>query len=73
MNSNTKTTFYLTSDDNKLNVGLGMCSGAFTFKNKGKYKVQFTAINTDGTTLEPSEWPTFESPFAKDKYGRLTP
>ena len=70
ISTNTTTTFYLTSYENKINVGHGMCSGAFTFKNNGKYKVRFTAMNTDGKELESTEWTTFESPFKNDKFGR---
>jgi hypothetical protein len=46
-----------------------MCSGAFTFKNNGKYKVRFTVMNTDGKELKSTEWTTFESPFKNDRFG----
>lgn len=70
ISTNTKTTFYITSYENKINVGHGMCSGAFTFKNNGKYKVRFTAMNTDGKELKSTEWTTFESPFKNDRFRR---
>ena len=44
-----------------------MCSGAFTFTRKGKYKVRFTPMNTDGKSLKTTGWRTFESPFMNDK------
>lgn len=70
ISTNSKTTFYLTSHENKINVGHGMCSGAFTYKKNTKYKVRFTAMNIDGKELKPTEWTTFESPFNNDKFGR---
>jgi hypothetical protein len=70
ISTNTKTTFYLTSYDNKINVGHGMCSGAFTFKKNGKYKVKFTAMNIDGKEIKPTEWTTFESPYKSSQLGR---
>lgn len=66
--TNKKTTFYLTEGEKSLNVGHGMCSGAFSFKNKGKYKVRFTPMNSDGQSLKTTEWKTFDSPFANDKW-----
>ena len=55
------------ANNNKLKVGHGMCSGAFIFKQKGKYKVRFTPMNIDGQELTKTEWKTFESPFASNK------
>ena len=68
--TNTKTTFYITEWENKLYVGHGMCSGAFTFKNKGKYKVRFTAMNSDGNELKATDWKIFKSPSTNDKWLR---
>jgi hypothetical protein len=65
--TNKKTTFYLTEWENKLNVGHGMCAGAFIFKDVGKYKVRFTPINTDGESIKTTEWKLFDSPFENDK------
>jgi hypothetical protein len=65
--TNKKTIFYITENNNKLKVGHGMCSGAFIFKQKGKYKVRFTPMNIDGQELTKTEWKTFESPFALNK------
>ncbi|WP_395076265.1 hypothetical protein [Flavobacterium sp.] len=69
ISSGLKTVFYLTSYENKINVGHGVCSGAFTFKNNGKYKVRFTPTNSDGMQLQITKWTEFESPFANDKLG----
>lgn len=64
--TNKKTIFYINEWNEKLNVGHGMCSGAFTFDNKGKYKVRFTPMNTDGKSLKTTAWKTFDSPFLND-------
>lgn len=65
--TNKKTTFYLTEWENKLNVGHGMCSGGFIFKDVGKYKVRFTPTNSDGESLKTTEWKLFASPFENEK------
>jgi hypothetical protein len=67
LNTNTKKVFYIKEWNGKLNVGHGMCSGAFTYSNKGKYKVRFTAMNTDGSSLKTTDWETFKSPFLNVK------
>lgn len=67
LTTNNKKVFYIKEWNDKLNVGHGMCSGAFTFKNKGKYKVRFTPMNIDGKSLKTTEWTTFDSPFINDK------
>ncbi|MEA9414688.1 hypothetical protein [Flavobacterium sp. PL02] len=67
LNTNQKTVFYIKEWDGKLNVGHGMCSGAFTFTKLGKYKVRFTPMNTDGKSLNTTKWINFESPFRNDK------
>jgi hypothetical protein len=68
--TNTRTSFYLMSYENKLDVGHGMCSGAFTYKNSGKYKVRFLPMNIDGKELQPSDWTTFESPHINSPFKR---
>jgi hypothetical protein len=65
--TNTMKVFYIKEWNGKLKVGHGMCAGAFTYKNKGKYKVRFTPMNTDGKSLETTGWTTFESPFMRNK------
>jgi len=67
LSTNIKKVFYIKEWNGKLNVGHGMCAGAFTYKNKGKYKVRFTPMNTDGKSLKTTDWTTFESPFMSDK------
>jgi hypothetical protein len=53
--------------NNNLNVGHGMCAGAFTFKRKGSYKVRFTPINTDGKMNKTTKWITFDNPYNNQK------
>lgn len=67
LSTNAKKVFYIKEWNGKLNVGHGMCSGAFTYSNKGKYKVRFTPMNTDGNSLKKTDWKIFESPFLNDK------
>jgi hypothetical protein len=67
LNTKDKKVFYIKEWNGKLNVGHGMCAGAFAYKNKGKYKVRFTPMNTDGKSLKTTDWTTFESPFINDK------
>ena len=62
-----KTTFYISDWDGTLFVGHGMCSGAFTFKKNGKYKVRFTPINIEGKSIKTTNWKIFESPYMNDK------
>ncbi len=66
---NKKNIYYLWEWDGKLWVGHGMCSGAFIFQDKGRYKVRFTPMNTDGKSLATTGWTVFESPFTKDNAG----
>ena len=67
LSTSNKKVFYIREWNDKLNVGHGMCSGAFTYENNGKYKVRFTPMNTDGKSLKTTQWITFESPFMNDK------
>ncbi|MCD2259771.1 hypothetical protein [Psychroserpens luteolus] len=67
ISTNTSTTFYLIGREDQLYIGHGMCSGAFRFNGKGKYKVRFTPMNIDGKSLTTTAWKPFESPFATAK------
>lgn len=67
LNTNDQKVFYIKEWKGKLNIGHGMCAGAFTYRDKGKYKVRFTPMNTDGKSLKTTDWTTFESPFMNDK------
>jgi len=69
LETNKKSVYYIKEWNGTLNVGHDMCSGAFTFNRKGKYKVRFTPMNIDGKTLKTTNWKVFESPFMNDKGG----
>lgn len=66
-----KTIFFITEWKGQIEVGHGMCSGGFTFNKRGKYKVRFTPMDTDGNSLKSTEWKIFESPYLKYYQGRL--
>ncbi|WP_160129050.1 hypothetical protein [Kordia antarctica] len=63
VSTNTTKVYYIKSNNNKLSVGHGMCSGAFSFSRKGDYKVRFTPVNSDGKTSKATDWIPFKSPF----------
>ncbi len=65
--TNTLTTFYLVERMGNVEVGHGMCSGGFKFKDSHQYKVRFTAMNSDGDSLETTDWVEFDSPYQKMK------
>ena len=64
--SNKKTVYYITAWKGKLNVGQEMCAGAFTFDQDATYEVRFTAMNTDGKTIRPTDLIVLENPFNND-------
>jgi len=55
--------YYIKSNNSRLSVGHGMCSGAFSFSRKGNYKVRFTPVNSNGKTAKTTAWISFKSPF----------
>lgn len=67
--SNTNTVFYLNAKSSTLDVGHGMCAGAFRYKETGSYKVRFTPINLDNKALATTDWIIFESPYLDPKSG----
>ncbi|TDN80811.1 hypothetical protein DET49_13023 [Salegentibacter sp. 24] len=60
-------TYILNTWKDKLYVGHGMCSGAFTYAKTGKYKVRFTPMNIDGKISKTTKWFTYESPFVGEE------
>lgn len=64
VSTNITSVYYIQSYNNKISVGHGMCSGAFSFSGKGMYKVRFTPVNSDGKAATATNWITFKSPFA---------
>ncbi len=72
MNLETKnsTTYYLISKDGKLDVGHGMCSGAFAFRKNGGYKVRFDLMDISGNSFGRwSEWTKIDN--FQSKMGRI--
>jgi hypothetical protein len=67
LSTNKQTTYYIKDRNEQLSVGHGMCAGAFTFNNTGKYQVRFTPMTTSGKSLKTTEWYTFDSPFVNDE------
>lgn len=65
--TNTTYTYYIRSNESKLRVGHGMCSGAFSFARKGTYKVRFTPVNSDGKLAKTTNWIAFKSPYESSK------
>lgn len=61
--TNKKNVYYIKEWNETLNVGHGMCAGAFTYNEKSKYKVRFTPMNIDGKSLKTTKWTYFNSPF----------
>lgn len=69
VSSGESTTYYLFISENKeVSVGHNMCSGAFNYKEKGKYKVRFQLSDICGNSQNTwSEWIVFDSPFMDTK------
>ena len=64
ISSGKSTIYYLPlSESSKLNVGHGMCSGAFKYKREKSYKIRFSPIDINGNDSDTwTEWIAFESP-----------
>jgi len=67
-NKNTSSEYFLTSENQKISIGHGMCSGEFSFDESTNYEVQFGLMDASGnenlTLTEPIE---FSSPTEKDE------
>lgn len=53
--TNKKTSYYLTTSENEIYVGHGMCSGAFKLVNGQEYEVKFEIIDASGNFGENSK------------------
>lgn len=52
-----RTIFYLSPRDGVINVGHGMCSGAFVFRENVQYKIRFDLMDASGNSFGRwSEW-----------------
>jgi len=64
LKTNEKRIYFLQHSGSLLNIGHGMCAGAFNFKNDRKYKARFDIVDASGNTLNKwTDWVQFESPF----------
>lgn len=62
LNKNTSRTYYLChSNEDALMVGHNVCTGAFIFRESGRYRARFTAVDFAGNkTTTPSDWFDFQ-------------
>jgi hypothetical protein len=67
MSSNSTKIYYIKDWNGKLNVGHGMCAGAFDFDRTSKYKVRFTPMNIDGNKTTATKWFEFKNPYLTEK------
>ena len=44
----TSSDYFITSEDNKISIGHGMCAGEFTFDDESNYEVQFGLMDASG-------------------------
>lgn len=66
LKNNEKTIYYLSSEDGKIAIGHGMCSGAFALSKNGNYKVRFDLLDASGNTFGRwSEWTKIDNLQAK--------
>ncbi len=64
LKTNEKRIYYLQHYGGQLNIGHGMCAGAFNFGSDRNYKVRFDLVDASGNTLNKwTDWVQFESPF----------
>lgn len=65
LESGESTTYVLSlGQADTLNIGHSMCSGAFSFRNKEKYKIRFRLLDICGNESDQwTEWIEFNSPF----------
>jgi hypothetical protein len=62
VHSGKETTYLIVPDSNKIRVGHGMCSGAFTFDGTHEYEVEFTFMDAAGNI---TPWSTERIRFTK--------
>jgi len=64
-----ETTYYIEPDGDKIKVGHGMCSGAFTFDNSIFYEVEFSFMDASGNlTAWTGERIKFSKPTKETNY-----
>lgn len=59
----TSSDYFITSEDNKISIGHGMCAGEFSFDDESNYEVQFGLMDASGNeNLELTSPIHFSSP-----------
>ncbi len=56
---------YVNETDEELRIGHNICSGAFSYNSKGRYKVRFTPMNLDGKSTLTTEWFLYDNPMER--------
>ncbi len=70
LKNNKSTFYYLTSREEKIDIGHGMCSGAFSIRKDGEYKVRFDLLDASGNSYGKwSEWTKIDN--FQSKMGRV--
>ncbi len=54
LGSKKETTFYISPNKDRIEIGHGMCSGAFTFDDSKNYEVKFSFMDTSGNITDMS-------------------
>lgn len=62
LSTNETTTYYLTTIENEIYVGHGMCSGAFKLNNGQEYEVTFAILDASGNKGNPTNKILFKAP-----------
>ncbi len=60
-----ETTYFLKPKEGEINVGHGMCSGAFKFENGNKFEVEFTFMDASGNLTSSVKRIKFSKPRKK--------
>lgn len=67
LTTETETTYYISANQGKIQIGHGMCSGPFKFEEGEKYEVEFALMDASGNMLNwERERIPFVSPTEKD-------
>ncbi len=64
LTSRIETTYYIVPRNNQIEVGHGMCSGAFTYDDNNNYEVEFSFMDASGNT---TTWTGDRIKFTKPK------
>ncbi|MGB5982592.1 MAG: hypothetical protein WBG46_10665 [Nonlabens sp.] len=68
LNDGDSVSYILETWEGKIEVGHGMCAGAFDFEVDNDYQVRFTPLLKSGKPLNTSKWFEIENPFDDTMY-----